>query len=121
MATNLVSDYEKMADSIKKYGGFYIGRYELTANGSKVGAPLTNQTWYQLYKQCKNLTVDETKSMVRMIWGCQWDATCLWLKNTGININDSSSYGNYTGSKKNTGSSETYKTNNIYNMARKCV
>jgi len=68
MATKLVEDYNKMADSIKKYGGFYIGRYELTANGSKAGAPLTNTNWYNLYKKCKELTVDENKGMARMIW-----------------------------------------------------
>ena len=29
MAENLRDDYKNMIDSIKKYGGFYIGRYEL--------------------------------------------------------------------------------------------
>ena len=69
MATKMASEYNKMADSIKKYGGFYIGRYELSVVGVKANqSPTTNINWYNSYKQCKDLTIDETKGMVRMIW-----------------------------------------------------
>ena len=37
--------------SIKKYGGFYIGRYELSKEGVQKNQPtLTNTNWYNLYK-----------------------------------------------------------------------
>ena len=58
MADSFVAEYKAMSDSIKKYKGFYIGRYELTANGEKKGASLTNTNWYNLYKACQNVVQD---------------------------------------------------------------
>ena len=69
-----------------------------------------------------------------MIWGCLWDRTLIWLAETnqassGVNgksyaeIVNSNGWGNYntssggTGSKQPTGNSETWKANNIYDMA----
>ena len=61
-----------------------------------------------------------------MIWGLQWDATCNWLSNSdpAYSITDSSTWGNYGnntadghGSKQNTGFSESWKANNIYDFA----
>ena len=64
-----------------------------------------------------------------MIWGLQWDATCNWLANSDprYSITDSSTWGNYKnntadghGTKQNTGSSESWKANNIYDFAGNC-
>ena len=47
-----------MIASLEKYKGFYIGRYELTANGEKTGATQTCENgvnWYTLYKNCTTL------------------------------------------------------------------
>ena len=72
-----------------------------------------------------------------MIYGVQWDATMDWLKATKFQndpskVNtDSSSWGNYSnssgdadvegaGSKQNTGHSEYWKANNIYDLAGNC-
>ena len=124
MAENLVKDYNEMIASLEKYHGFYIGRYELSEQGEKKGGTSGSQSWYTAYKQAKNIIPNEAKGKVetRMIWGLQWDATCKWLVSTGININDSSSYGNYTGSKlaSGTGSNEQWKANNIYDLAGNC-
>ena len=141
MADMMRSEYETMIASIEKYHGFYIGRYELNVNGEeKTGATLTNKNWYYLYNQCKGLSASN-KVMSRMIWGCQWDVTCNWIANYGDkkNISDSSTWGNYSnyntansysngdtgyvsgaGSKQNTGSSEYWKANNIYDFAGNC-
>ena len=140
MAQIMVDEYETMIASIEKYHGFYIGRYELTENGEKKGATLTNKNWYYLYNQCKGLSASN-KVMSRMIWGCQWDVTCNWIANYGDkkSISDSSTWGNYSnyntanrysngdtgyvsgaGSKQNTGSSEYWKANNIYDFAGNC-
>ena len=50
-----------MLASVEKYGGFYIGRYE-TGNLSKETVlvqkgnnDMGSQTWYNMYKRCKNL------------------------------------------------------------------
>ncbi len=126
MAENMKSDYEEMIASLEKYKGFYIGRYELTANGEKTGATQTNVNWYTLYKNCTTLA-SGSKVKTRMIWGLQWDATCNWLDNSGFSITDSSTWGNYSnntvyghGSKQNTGYSESWKANNIYDFAGNC-
>ena len=141
MADMMRSEYETMIASIEKYHGFYIGRYELNVNGEeKTGETLTSKTWYYLYNQCKGLSASN-KVMSRMIWGCQWDVTCNWIANYGDkkNISDSSTWGNYgnyntansysngdtgyvsgAGSKQNTGSSEYWKANNIYDFAGNC-
>ena len=115
-----------MIASLEKYKGFYIGRYELAANGEKTGTAQTGVNWYTLYKNCTTLAVG-SKVKTRMIWGLQWDATCNWLASSGFNITDSTSWGNYKnntadghGSKQNTGYSESWKANNIYDFAGNC-
>ena len=129
MAETMVSDYEEMIASLEKYKGFYIGRYELTANGEKTGATQTNVNWYTLYANCKKWAKEGSKVKTRMIWGLQWDATCNWLSNSdpAYSITDSSTWGNYSnntadghGSKQNTGFSESWKANNIYDFAGNC-
>ena len=126
MAETMVSEYDEMIRSIEKYKGFYIGRYELTANGEKTGATQTGITWYEHYKNCKTLAVG-SKVKTRMIWGLQWDATCNWLASSGYSITDSSAWGNHSnntatghGNKQNTGYSESWKANNIYDLAGNC-
>ena len=127
MAETMVSEYDEMIRSIEKYKGFYIGRYELTANGEKTGTTLEWVDWYTLYKNCTTLAVG-SKVKTRMIWGLQWDATCNWLDNSGFSITDSTAWGNYTnntaadgdGYKHNTGYSESWKANNIYDFAGNC-
>ena len=126
MAETMVSEYEEMIASLEKYKGFYIGRYELTANGEKTGATQTDVDWYTLYKNCTTLAVG-SKVKTRMIWGLQWDATCNWLASSGFSITDPSTWGNYQdntatghGTKQNTGYSENWKANNIYDFAGNC-
>ena len=129
MAETMKSDYEEMIASLEQYKGFYIGRYELTANGEKTGATQAGVNWYTLYANCKNWGKVGSKVKTRMIWGLQWDATCNWLVNSapGYSITDSSTWGNYInndvdghGSLKNTGFSESWKVNNIYDFAGNC-
>ena len=129
MAETIVSECDEMIRSLEKYKGFYIGRYELTANGEKTGATQTCENgvnWYTLYKNCTTLAT-ESKVKTRMIWGLQWDATCNWLDNSGYSITDSRTWGNHKnntvdghGSKQNTGFSEKWKANNIYDFAGNC-
>ena len=138
MANTMVSEYSTMIDSVSKYGGFYIGRYELTANGTKPGTVLTNTNWYTLYKNCTTLSKSGSNSMSRMIWGAQWDVTCLWLEQNDYDINDSTSYGNYRGTdvyssdgssiikpsgtsqKLETGITTFTRANNVYDLAGNC-
>ena len=136
MATSLRDDYKNMIDSIRKYGGFYVGRYEL---GGSVSSPvvqddqtvLTETDWYNLYKACKGF--EDSSVYSRMIWGCTWDAVCLFINQHGdkVSLTDSTTYGNYSnssgnanvtgkGSKQVTGYSDYWKANNIYDIAGNC-
>ena len=102
MSQKLISDYADMVKSIIENYGFYVGRYELTGTiaepTEKKGWPLANKNWYNLYKACKNIntgTIGVVES--RMIWGCQWDVMCNFIKDYGDrkNIDNSSTWGNY--------------------------
>ena len=127
MADSMVAEYKAMSVSVKKYHGFWIGRYELTGTVEtptvKAGDVLTATldeagNWYGLYKACKNVIKNNTDVKSTMIYGCQWDETMSWLNKCGYNTDtDSSSWGNYSGSPINTGSVSTYKANEIFDLA----
>ena len=144
LAQLFVDEYKEMIESIRKYGGFYIGRYELSEAGVQKNQPtLTNKNWYNLYNACKDTKLQASdKVKTGMIWGCQWDVTCNFIANKGEqkSITDSRTWGNYNdsegdakvivtengtetnkyGTKQNTGYSEYWKANNIYDLAGNC-
>ena len=83
-----------MIESIKKYGGFYIGRYETgdlykeEAVVKKMNRNTSNQTWYTMYEKCKNLAGENENVETSMIWGSLWDETLQWLLESGVQIQD---------------------------------
>ena len=135
-------EFNEMIESVDTYGGFYIGRYETGNLSSSAGrepvvvkgnSSISNVNWYYMYRNIKELAANNSVKST-MIWGCLWDRTLIWLAETnqassGVNgksyaeIVNSSGWGNYntdsggTGSKQPTGNSETWKANNIYDMA----
>ena len=146
LAQLFADEYKAMIESVSKYGGFYIGRYELsgtvTEPTEKTGKTLTKTDWYNLYNACRSSKLQASdKVKTQMIWGCQWDVTMNWLISSGAKTSDevnkdSSTWGNYNnynaannytegtagyeknaGSPQNTGSSENWKANNIYDLA----
>ena len=143
LAQLFVDEYKAMLESVSKYGGFYIGRYELSKAGvQKDKETLTLANWYDLYKKCKELNASD-KVETRMIWGCQWDVTMNWLISSGAKTSDevnkdSSSWGIYCGTsvkaddgtteikasgryqKLNTGKTTFTMANNIYDLAGNC-
>ena len=73
--------FNKMVASVSKYGGFYVGRYETSLNGSvaqsKSGeTPMGSVNWYRAYENSLTYSNNNTNLGVtsEMIWGCQWDA-----------------------------------------------
>ena len=151
LAQLFADEYKAMIESVSKYGGFYIGRYELsgtvTEPTEKPGKTLTKTDWYNLYNACRSSKLQASdKVKTQMIWGCQWDVTMNWLISSGAKTSnevnkDSSSWGNYKdstenakvtvtkedgtttnkyGRKQNTGYSEYWKANNIYDLAGNC-
>ena len=130
MADAMVDEYEATYESIKKYDGFYIGRYEITGSVDaptvqKDGTVITSQNWYNLKKACTNI-VSTQYVQSTMIYGNQWDEVMSWLIATGdktepqVNTN-SADWGNYTsGSKQTAGKNEAWQANNIYDLAGNC-
>ena len=143
----LEKEFNNMVASVEKYGGFYIGRYETgninqdTPVIQKGNTNISSQTWYNMYKRCKNIKGANTNVETGMIWGNQWDRTLMWLIETGSKTkeqiaDDSTSWGNYynatfeyvnssgsTATKNEgsstripTGSAEYTKANNIYDL-----
>ena len=144
MADKMVAEYSKTYESIKKYDGFYIGRYEITGSVDsptvqKEGTVITSQNWYNLKKACTNV-VSTQYAQSTMIYGNQWDEVMEWLKTKGYDTDtDSSSWGNYSdyntkngyeegnpkyvaeaGGKQTAGFSKYWQANNIYDLAGNC-
>ena len=129
--TQLQNEFNEMINSVKTYGGFYIGRYE-TGNLSQTKAvvqknntDIGGQTWYTMYKMCKTIKANDNVA-TSMLWGCQWDATMRWMQTSTkpevANFpTNSEGKGNYKDTNGNapipTGSNNSYAVNNIYDMA----
>ena len=100
-------EYNKMVKSVSEYGGFYIGRYEMSINAtsknaeSKYGATSANASdtdtnqWYGLYNRAKTYAPEKNsdnaenasqKVVSSMIWGSQYDAIMNWMKSNNINV-----------------------------------
>ena len=130
----MVTGFQETIESIEKYGGFYIGRYETggistTSKVVKGNEDISEQTWYKMYNQCKKLNGINNNVKTEMIYGCMWDYTLEWFVETGSKTysevgKDSTEWGNYTNSSVNghgsirpSGYSESWKANNIYDMS----
>ena len=113
LSQEMEENFYKMIESVKKYGGFYIGRYE-TGNLSqteavvkKMNTDIRSQTWYTMYEKCKNLEGTNENVETSMIWGSLWDETLQWLVDSEATIstgetidytliNNSTNWGNYS-------------------------
>ena len=97
-------EYNKMIKSVSQYGGFYVGRYEMSLNSetknaeSKYGATSATaestsaKQWYGLYNKAKTYAPENASQKVvsSMIWGSQYDAMLKWMKGNNINVTSSS-------------------------------
>ena len=100
-------EYNKMIKSVLQYGGFYVGRYEMSLNSttknaeSKYGATSATaestsaNQWYGLYNKAKTYAPEKNsdntenasqKVVSSMIWGSQYDAMLKWMKGNGIDV-----------------------------------
>lgn len=144
-------------NSIVKYGGFYIGRYESSATTYSfkntwdfyypasvknkevmISKPYFNYGLGDIIARMSGTSEDSTKNNVQypnlklsLITGYMWDITCKWLYDCNEIINNNLNYfygpnsstlldniGYFTvGDYQTTGSSDTYKLNNIYDFS----
>ena len=147
-AQDMVDEYLTVFNSIKDYDGFYIGRYELTGTADSptvqrhqpvlTAATTGANSWYGLKEACNKVVTGEDKdAQSYMIYGNQWDEVMDWLVDTQartdgeVNTN-SNTWGNYSnssgaaavegaGSPQNSGHSDAWSANNIYDLARKLL
>ena len=140
------SDIATHEDSVNKYGGFYIARYEAGSENERTASSGTgdvvlsqaNKYPYNYIKQTDSITKAATmnngKTNVKasLINSAVWDRTLNWLEETKAvtraELFDSTSWGNYQNSQFNftgkllleTGVTEYTKKNNIYDLAGNC-
>ena len=129
---SLTSEYNSMIESILKYKGFYVARYEAgldkitneivfknasVESNNVITTDASNTDtykWYGLYKKIKTFATDSDSVVSSMIWGSQYDAMINWMAKTGNNVGSSDS------TKKNpntvTGKKETDIINNVYDL-----
>ena len=88
LAQELEQKYLEIMESIKKYGGFYIGRYETgglssTAVINKMNTDIGSQNWYTMYKKCLTLKGNNNNITTMMITGSLLDETLDWIVSSG--------------------------------------
>ncbi len=126
-AKSLQEEYDAMIESVIKYGGFYVGRYETSFNGASVASisgvePMTwstnNYRWYGVYQKEKEFTDESDLAVSGMIWGSQYDAMLNWVIATEKDKDKllETTLGNHTRSLVECGSYENDKINNIYDL-----
>lgn len=136
------SSVQAIEESVEKYGGFYIAKYQAGIEGKTDNYNLTNRkptdgTYEPLSQANKGvwnyitrtdaITVskamidyDETGVHSTLISGAAWDTTLQWITNTidATYAENSDQKGHYTADGVTlTGSSTDYSKNNIYDMA----
>ena len=137
--------YQSMLKSVRRFGGFYMGRYEASYGGGNslsdyvpASKPVTRsqsgRIWVMFSPQnaavaCQNIYRDNATVQGFMPWGINWDTTLQWFIDSDSKtrkevISDSSSWGNYSDDSfspnargNQTGAFERAKANNIYDMA----
>lgn len=128
---SLQQEYNKMIESVEKYHGFYISRYELgleettpvskdtSTNTDVTTADASNSetyTWYGLYSKCKEFAPKSSnKSVVSsMVWGSQYDAMLNWMKKQGEAVEKEND--EKTNTSKKTGNNPNDIIRNIYDI-----
>ena len=124
----LQKEYNEMIESVLKYKGFYIARYEAgldekhnvvflkgNENITTINASLSDTfMWYGLYKKMKTFTTKDDNVVSSMVWGSQYNAMINWMiKNKKIVTDFNEKIANNTNI---TGNKESDIINNIYDL-----
>jgi len=87
--------FNKMVESVAKYKGFYVGRYEMSLSTSGTAQSVAGATsatsssssankWFGLYEKAKTYSTSGVIS--EMIWGSQYDAMMRWMQGNSIDV-----------------------------------
>ena len=120
-------------ESVKKYGGFYISRYNISRNSASLEKPQSVKgvrpwigiTFDDAKKVASTMEDNETVKS-HLTFGAEYDSVLEWFLNTKVKtfdeiVNDSSKWGNYSRDLAKTGSREEWCVNNIYDFAGNVV
>lgn len=132
-------EHMKMKESVNKYGGFYIARYEAGTSVQRDNAeagvelPLTEVffqknryvysriDWTDAKSLCTSLGTDA--AVGHLIYAEEWEAALAFIETNypGYRVNsifsDGKDRGNYEEARIDTGTDDKYSVNNIYDMA----
>ena len=118
----LTKEYKEMTESVNKYDGFYVGRYETSKNGENPQSKASTEEnvietaynssiendWYGLYALNKKYSTSSVQGS--MIWGSQYDAMMKWMGDAA-NTNKSDYNHNRT-----CGTAPNDLLNNVYDL-----
>ena len=98
-ATATVNQYTEsiavaITESIEKYGGFYIARYEASDENGKAASKPGTTAWdcvehSTATKACGKVYSADAKVSAHMVSGAEWDSTLQWFKQTVPEFNNS--------------------------------
>ncbi len=121
------SEVIEMYNSVKKYGGFYVGRYETGNEGEKAVVKKLYEPWMINFcdKNEEGGAIEKARQMYlkhsHLCYGVEWDTIMRWIKedaNLSSYLIDSTGIGN-VGTKQRilTGSNDKYQVKNIYDLS----
>ena len=131
----VTSVYEdEFKKSVEKYGGFYVARFEagVDASNSEIilsqrgKDPMTNISFQKAIEMSNNMYTSNENIKTTIMSSSAYDMIVSWLKYSKYNVDKvvvssslkgNEAIGNFSASIAKTGASESYKTNNIYDLA----
>ena len=130
---DLEGELLEQVESVKKYGGFYISRYDISKSSDgkpqsvRNAMPWTTINYYEA-KEVASSMEDKEDVKSHLTFGAEYDTALAWLiKSRAKTLKeitiDSSEWGNYWDKKEapklivKTGRSEEWCANNIYDLA----
>lgn len=124
---------EMQLESVKKYGGFYISRYNISkSSDGKPQSVKENMPWVDINfndaKQVAAMLEDNENIKSHLPFGAEYDSILEWFIKSNVKTFDeiaknSTEWGNYNNQKDSpkkvtkTGSREEWCVNNIYDLA----
>ena len=127
-------ELEMQLESVKKYGGFYISRYNISKSSDGKPQSVRGAMPWVIEKgdEAKKIasTIENNEAVKsHLTFGAEYDSILEWFIKTKVKtiaeiVNDSTKWGNYYNSENNysgkvvkTGSKEEWCVNNIYDFA----
>ena len=128
----LEGELRKQWQSVQKYGGFYISRYNISrskgeAKSVKGAMPWTNINWFDAMEAAKTFG-DGVSVKSHLPYGAEYDSVLEWFikskaRTTDEIASDSTQWGNFWNTKDSprevvkTGRCKEWSTNGIYDLA----